>query len=140
MPLLALALNFGWELVYGLYVAETSPERCVFILWLLIDCAMVCGVCKNAKYEWSHSPVVARNIGAIFLAMAVIAMITHWTFAKWWIDNEIGKREGKHYRGVVGPDTTDLGFWSAVQDSGWESRHRYYSLFDAISCKPVASG
>ena len=38
----------------------------------------------------------------------------HWTFAKWWLDNDMGKREGKFYRGVLGPDTTELGFWSGA--------------------------
>jgi hypothetical protein len=38
----------------------------------------------------------------------------HWAFAKWWIDDEVGRQEGKIYRGGVGPDTTQLGFWSAA--------------------------
>lgn len=49
----------------------------------------------------------------IFAVMAVLATVGHWSFAKWWIDNDMGKREGKYYRGVVGPDTSELGFWSA---------------------------
>lgn len=38
----------------------------------------------------------------------------HWTFAKWWIDNDMGKREGKLYMDRVGPDTTELGYWSVA--------------------------
>ncbi|KAI9776735.1 MAG: hypothetical protein M1839_009379 [Geoglossum umbratile] len=114
MPLFALALNFAWEAVYALYVAESPLERFVFAVWLFIDCGMVYGMVKYAKYEWSHAPAVARRIGGIFAVMAVGATLGHWTFAKWWIQNDIGKREGKFYRGVVGPDTTELGFWSAA--------------------------
>lgn len=114
MPLFALALNFAWEIVYALYVAESPLERTVFTIWLTIDCGMVYGIIKYAKHEWIHAPMVARRIGGIFTIMAVGATIGHWTFAMWWIQNDMGKREGKFYKGVVGPDTTELGFWSAA--------------------------
>jgi hypothetical protein len=114
MPLFALALNFAWEVVYALYVAETPLERFVFAVWLFTDCGMVYGMVKYAKYEWSHAPTVARRIGEIFAILAVGATLGHWTFAKWWIENDVGKREGKFYRGVIGPDTSELGFWSAA--------------------------
>jgi hypothetical protein len=114
MPLFALALNFAWEVVYALYVAETPLERFVFAVWLFTDCGMVYGMVKYAKYEWSHAPTVARRIGEIFAILAVGTTLGHWTFAKWWIENDIGKREGKFYRGVIGPDTSELGFWSAA--------------------------
>jgi hypothetical protein len=114
MPIFALALNFAWEAVYALYVAESPLERFVFAVWLFIDCGMVYGMIKYAKHEWSHAPAVARRIGGIFAIMAVGATLGHWTFAEWWIRNDVGKREGKFYRGVVDPDTTELGFWSAA--------------------------
>ncbi|KAK4998013.1 hypothetical protein LTR66_002684 [Elasticomyces elasticus] len=114
MPLFALALNFSWEMVYAFYVAESPLEKSVFTLWLIIDCGMVYGMIKYAKHEWAHSPIIARNIGMIFAAMTVVAILGHWTFAKWWIENDMGKREGKFYNGAVGPDTTELGFWSAA--------------------------
>ena len=114
MPLSALALDFSWEVVYAFYVAESPLEKSVFVLWLIIDSGMVHGMIRYAKYEWTHSPKVASHIGSIFAVMAVGAALGHWTFAKWWIENEIGKRDGKFYKGVVGPDTTELGFWSAI--------------------------
>ncbi|KAK3996555.1 hypothetical protein QBC44DRAFT_365216 [Cladorrhinum sp. PSN332] len=46
--------------------------------------------------------------------MTLAATAAHWTFAEWWIANDIGKREGKFYRGAVGLDTTELGYWSAM--------------------------
>ncbi|KAL9090709.1 MAG: hypothetical protein Q9165_005197 [Trypethelium subeluteriae] len=114
MPVFALALNISWELVYALYVTETALEKIVFTLWLIIDCGMVYSTIKYAKYEWTHSPKIADNIGSILTLMVVGATLGHWTFAKWWIENEIGKRDGKFYKGVVGPDMTELGFWSAI--------------------------
>lgn len=114
MPLFALALNFAWEVVYALYVAESPLEQSVFTSWLIIDCGMVYGMVKYAKYEWSHTSAVANRIGGIFAIMAIGATIGHWTFADWWIQNNIGRREGKFYKGVVGPDMTELGFWSGI--------------------------
>jgi hypothetical protein len=34
MPLAGLAVNVSWEIVYGLYVAETVFERLGFSVWL----------------------------------------------------------------------------------------------------------
>lgn len=114
MPLFALANNFGWEVVYALVVAESPLERSVFTLWLLLDGLMVYGMMRCAHHEWRHAPLVARHIAVVFAVMAVVAIAGQWSFAHWWIANEIGKRPGKFYRGVVGPDTTELGFWSAL--------------------------
>lgn len=114
MPLFAVALNFGWEVVYALVVVETPIEQAVFTIWLLVDCGMVYGMIKYAKYEWRHAPLVAANILPIFGIMVVGTIIGHWTFVHWWMSNEIGMQEGKFYRGVVGPDTTELGFWSVA--------------------------
>ncbi|KAK4203559.1 hypothetical protein QBC40DRAFT_274519 [Triangularia verruculosa] len=114
MPLFAVALNFAWETVYALYVAESPLEKSVFSIWMVLDCGMVYGMMKFAKHEWKHAPSVANNIVPIFAVMTLVATAGHWTFAKWWIDNDMGRREGKFYRGVVGPDTTELGYWSAM--------------------------
>jgi len=113
MPLFALALNFGWEIVYG-FIAEYPIERVVFFAWLLVDCGIVYGMLRFAKFEWEHAPVVKKNIGWFFALMAVGAVVGHGAFASWWIENEIGKQEGKFYKGVVGPDISELGYWSAV--------------------------
>jgi hypothetical protein len=48
------------------------------------------------------------------MAMVGWCVLAEWAFAKWWIDNEIGKKEGKFYGGVVAADSTELGFWSAA--------------------------
>ena len=115
MPLFALAINVAWEMVYGLLVSPPwSVEQLVFISWLVLDLVMVLGMIKFARHEWEHSPCVSRRIVAIFIVMASAATVGHWAFASWWIENEIGKRQGKYFRGVVGPDVTELGYWSAM--------------------------
>jgi hypothetical protein len=114
MPLFALAHNFAWEIVYGLFIAEAPLERIVFTVWLVLDLGMVYGVLKHGKEEWNHVPLVKRNLGKLFVVSVVWCVVAHWAFASWWIENEVGKRDGKYYRGVVGADTTELGYWSAV--------------------------
>jgi hypothetical protein len=113
-PLFVLAINFSWEIVYALYVAEAPLERAVFGIWMVLDVFLLIGVLKFGHYEWSHSPFVARNLKGVFIAMVGWCVLAEWTFAKWWIDNEIGKKEGKFYGGVVAADSTELGFWSAA--------------------------
>jgi hypothetical protein len=116
-----MAFNFAWEAVFALLVAESLLERIVFTVWLVLDLGMVYGFVKYGKHEWSQAPFIARNLGNNFLLLVVYCTIGHWAFAKWWIDNDVGKREGKFYRGVVGPDMTELGFWSAALSQAYLS-------------------
>lgn len=37
MPLLGLALNVSWQIVYALYVCEAPLETAGFTIWLLLD-------------------------------------------------------------------------------------------------------
>ncbi|OCK85682.1 hypothetical protein K432DRAFT_286366 [Lepidopterella palustris CBS 459.81] len=114
MPLLSMALNFAWEVIYALVVCETFLERLIFSIWLLIDFGLVYSLVVWGVHEWAHSPFVAKHLGKIWAGMVVGAIVGHWSFAKWWIENDIGQKEGKIYQGRVGPDTTELGWWSAV--------------------------
>ncbi len=114
MPLFVLAMNFAWETVYALYVVETNLEFVVFMIWLLIDCGLVYYMLQYGKQEWRHAPFVERHLGVILIGMIAYCTLGQYAFAKWWIDNEVGKREGKLYHGVMGPDTTELGFWSSA--------------------------
>ena len=115
MPLFALAVNVSWELVMGFYVAEAWLETYVICIWLLIDMGLVYNVLLNGPSEWAHTPIVARNLGKIWLGMMVWCSVGFYAFSKWWIDNKIGASPGKIYKGVLegAPDTTALGFWTA---------------------------
>jgi len=121
MPLFACALNFGWEIIFALIIAESPLERLVFASWVIIDCGIVVGIIKHAKYEWVHSPVVARNIGWLFGILVLGATMAHGTFAKWWLDNEIGRKEGKIFRGRLGPDVDELAWWGCVVCQSYSS-------------------
>lgn len=114
MPSFALAYNFAWEFVYGFLVAESPLERSIFTLWLILDLGMVYGLLKYGKEEWNHAPLVKRNLAMVWLGMVGWCIVAHWAFASWWINEKLGRREGKFYGGVEGLDTTELGWWTAV--------------------------
>ncbi|RDW85832.1 hypothetical protein BP5796_04157 [Coleophoma crateriformis] len=115
MPMFALAFNFAWELVYALTVAEATLEKICFGIWLAIDCGLVYGLLKYGHNEWNHAPAVKNHLGSIFIVLLGGCVVGHWAFAKWWLDNGLGARQGKFYVGKdMGPDTTELGFWSAA--------------------------
>ncbi|KAF2710064.1 hypothetical protein K504DRAFT_377707 [Pleomassaria siparia CBS 279.74] len=116
MPLFSLAFNFGWEIVFALYVAESLPEKTIFTTWLLIDIGLVYAVVKYGAGEWGHAPVVGRNIGKIFAAMVAWWCWALWALCVWWVDEKdpVNPKAGKLYKGVEGIDTTELGFWTAL--------------------------
>lgn len=86
----------------------------MFSVWMLLDVSMVYGLLLHGKEEWNHAPLVKKHLGKVFVVMLLWCCAGHGAFAKWWIENNVGKREGKIYRGVVGPDTTELAFWTAL--------------------------
>jgi hypothetical protein len=118
MPLFALSINLGWEIVYALVVSEKLVERATFTVWLAIDCFLVYpGVLRYGReYEWNHAtPLVRRYLGFWLALMGAAAVAGQYAFASWWIANNIGAKEGKFYRGKDwGPDISELGFWSAA--------------------------
>src|SRR6478735_4648090 len=72
MPLLALAANVSWEMVYALYVAEHPLERLGFTAWLCLDIPVIYTTVKAARHEWEHAPLVARNLTPILAAMVAV--------------------------------------------------------------------
>lgn len=115
MPMFALALNLAWEGVYALLVPGAQTiEKIGFATWLIIDCGLIHGLLTSGRrYEWAHAPLVQRHLGKIFAIMCLGCTLLHYGFATWWIANGVGMHRGKLYNGKVGPDMTELAFWSA---------------------------
>lgn len=114
MPLFSLALNFGWEIVFSTYVAESLLEKATFWIWMILDLGLIYAVLKYGKNEWTHAPIVGRNIGKILTLFVLWSCCAFWAVSKWWIQENINPKPGKHYGGVEGPDTTELGWWTAL--------------------------
>jgi hypothetical protein len=114
MPLFQLAINLGWEIIFGLYVAESLLEKTAFLTWLVLDMGLVYTTVIYGKNEWTHAPVVGRHIGKILGLFTLWWCWAYWAFSKWWIKENINPKLGKIYMGVEGIDTTELGFWASM--------------------------
>ncbi|KAK5991520.1 Terpene cyclase ascF [Cladobotryum mycophilum] len=112
MPLFALANNFAWEMVWALYVADSPLEKTAMTIWMVIDIPIIYSTLRYGAYEWAHAPAVKRNLGKIFVFLVVMCGAAHFGFASWWIRNGIAEKPGKFYRGVEGPDITEMSFWA----------------------------
>jgi hypothetical protein len=116
MPLFSLAFNFAWEIVFALFVVVETQEKAIFAIWMLIDLGLVYAVVKYGANEWRHAPVVGRNIGKIFVVMLAWWCVALYAVSSWWLNpaNPVNPKEGKTYQGVVGIDTDELGYWTAL--------------------------
>jgi hypothetical protein len=116
MPLLALALNVSWEIIFAFYVAEMPLEKAGFAVWLLLDVGLVYTTIVFAPHEWHANPWIAHWIAWIFTLMVAVGCAGQWTFATWWLATPgvgHGDKAGKWFRGVEGFDTTELAYWAA---------------------------
>lgn len=117
MPLLGLALNVSWEIVYALYVCESPLETAGFTIWLILDIGVVYTTIKFAPYEWNRtSPWVGRHTAAILAVMTAVGCAGHFAFVSWWLSAPgigHGDKSGKWYFGQDEYDTTELAYWSA---------------------------
>lgn len=117
MPIVGLAINVSWEVVYGFYVAETVLERSGFILWLLLDLGLVYTTVRFAPEDWAGTNRwVGRNMTWILCAMFLVGCWGHLAFVSWWLSQPgtgFGDKTGKWWRGMEGYDQTELAYWSA---------------------------
>ncbi|KAJ9149325.1 hypothetical protein NKR23_g4203 [Pleurostoma richardsiae] len=117
MPLLALATNLSWEVVYAGYVTEMPLELAGFAAWLLLDVGLVYTTVRFAPEDWRRSsPVVGRRMGWILGVMVAVGCAGHYAFARWWLSRPgvgHGDKSGKWWFGREGYDTTELAYWSA---------------------------
>ncbi|KAM3444744.1 hypothetical protein NHJ13734_001094 [Beauveria thailandica] len=116
IPVVALAMNLGWELVYGLYVADMPVEVAGFVLWLLFDLPVLYATITQAKHSFAAWPLVARNIRMLLGIITVGCAAAHLLFARWWLAEPHrghGSKEGKPWFGLEARDTMELVWWSA---------------------------
>lgn len=117
MPLLGLAINVTWEMIYGLYVAEAPFETAGIVVWLILDIPLVYTTIKFAPYDWERSsPWVGRNIVPILASMMTVCLAGNLAFISWWLSEPgrgHGDKTGKWYFGKDCYDSTELAFWSA---------------------------
>ncbi|ORY58490.1 uncharacterized protein BCR38DRAFT_447456 [Pseudomassariella vexata] len=118
MPIVGLAINVSWEIIYGFYVAEAWLEKSGFLFWLLLDLGVIYTTVRYAPLEWRDGgrQVVGRHMGWILGFMLLVGCWGHYAFASWWLSRPgvgVGDKTGKWFHGEEGYDTTELAYWSA---------------------------
>ncbi|KAI5920885.1 hypothetical protein F4810DRAFT_394656 [Camillea tinctor] len=117
MPIVGLAINVSWEIIYGFYVAEMWFERAGFILWLVLDLGIIYTTVHFAPEDWAATnQFVGRNMAWILGAMILVGCWGNYAFVSWFLEEPgrgNGDKTGKWWRGEDGYDTTELAFWSA---------------------------
>lgn len=117
MPLVGLALNVSWEVVYALHVCEAPLETAGFTAWLLLDVGLVYTTVRFAPLEWERScPWAGAHAAALLALMTLVGAAGHLAFVSWWLAGPgvgHGDKAGKWYRGLDGYDTTEMATWSA---------------------------
>jgi hypothetical protein len=77
IPMLAVALNVGWEIVYGvLYPPESTALRLVHALWLLLDLIILYQLYRFGRGEQTQR-LIARYFHSILAGMLVLALVGH---------------------------------------------------------------
>ena len=74
--------NIAWELIYSVFYPPTVADQIVFFPWLIIDMVLVYATIKFGPKDWSHSPLVAQNLGSIIALGSVMMVALHWSFAQ----------------------------------------------------------
>ncbi|KAB8071307.1 hypothetical protein BDV29DRAFT_193379 [Aspergillus leporis] len=76
MAIMPLCCNIAWEFVYSLvYPSKSLMERGVFAAGLLINLGVMYAAISFSPLEWSHAPLVERNLPWIF-AIGTIGFLT----------------------------------------------------------------
>jgi paspaline synthase len=76
MAIMPLCCNIAWEIVYSLiYPSKSLMEQGVFIAGLSINIGVMYAAIKFAPKEWSHAPLVMRNLSLIFF-LATLGFLT----------------------------------------------------------------
>ncbi|RDA95788.1 hypothetical protein CP533_5179 [Ophiocordyceps camponoti-saundersi (nom. inval.)] len=82
MSLMALCCNFAWEVTYAvIYPFGSRLEKSVHYSGLLLNCGVMYTAVKNAPREWTHAPLVQRNVRLIFVVCVAGWMSAHLALA-----------------------------------------------------------
>ncbi|KAI9155449.1 Terpene cyclase ascF [Paramyrothecium foliicola] len=116
VPLIPLGLNIAWEVVYALYVSETLLEKAGFLLWLLLDMAVLYATLRAVPQSFAGAPLVARNFIPILGVVFLLGLVGNAYFAAWWMAEPHrghGLKWGKSWNGHEARDATELAWWTA---------------------------
>lgn len=80
IPMLAVALNLGWEIVYGLlYPPESTAFRLVHATWLALDLVILYQLLRFGRENQTY-PLIARYFYPVVTGTLVLAFLGHLVF------------------------------------------------------------
>ncbi|KAI1418996.1 hypothetical protein F5Y12DRAFT_789434 [Xylaria sp. FL1777] len=82
MPLVALCMNIGWELAYGIFYPLSYLEAVTFLLWVFIDFGIVHATVKFGVDQWKHAPLVGKNLAGFLGIGCVVSLVAHCEFIR----------------------------------------------------------
>ncbi|KAI9933735.1 hypothetical protein MW887_004807 [Aspergillus wentii] len=81
IPFLPLFCNVTWDFIYAfMYPSPTPIIHYTGLLWFVFDSILTYGAMKFASNEWSHAPLIQRNIPLIFALGIAGAASGHLAF------------------------------------------------------------
>ena len=81
MPIYSLCLNITWEVVYGFVYKSELFNQIVIAQWLIVDVFLLVATIRFGPSAWSHTPIVAKNLGWIILVACIVGLWGHLALA-----------------------------------------------------------
>jgi hypothetical protein len=106
MPLVALAANLSWEVIYVFYVCEVPLETFGFLFWLILDIGLVYTTLRFGAEDGKHTwPWVGRNIAWVLGFLTLLGGVAQYVLAAAWLAEPhvgSGLKNGKWWKGREG--------------------------------------
>ena len=74
MPIYSLCLNITCECVYGFIYGPDFFNQMIYAQWMIVDVFLLVATIKFGASAWSHTPIVANNLGWIILTACIICL------------------------------------------------------------------
>ena len=82
MAIIPLCNNIGWEVVYTfVHPSRSIVERAVFLTGVSLNIAVMYAAIKFSPAEWSHAPLVEKNLPLIFFVGSFACFTGHLALA-----------------------------------------------------------
>ncbi|KAJ9237854.1 hypothetical protein DTO169E5_5025 [Paecilomyces variotii] len=82
MAIFPLCCNIAWEIVYGLiYPSNDLIEKGACVTGLAINFAIIYAAVRFAPNEWTHSPLLMRNMPLVFFVGILVCITGHLALA-----------------------------------------------------------
>ncbi|PYH75095.1 AtmB protein [Aspergillus vadensis CBS 113365] len=83
MGIMPLCCNIAWEFSYGvIYPPKNRLELIVTVIALIVNVAIMYSAIRHSPNDWSHAPLVQRNIRCIFAVCTFGFLTGHIAFAE----------------------------------------------------------